>query len=620
LVPLDADPDTGWTTVGNNIQLPTAVCDRLKSGDAKAVAVTTACPSKTASLPPCGDWSSVTAEQATIDAGAPLPVAAGGSASNGGTTGAGGATSSGGSVSVGGVSNRGGSTSTGGTTSVGGAKGTGGAVATGGSAGTDGAFFAGLANCGTPTSAIGNFTISYGNYFSVGAYAGYGFVYITRAPGGNNNTFTCPTSTFGTSTSALCGAGSIPADSSNQTVAGIGFNLNEAASDANSPQPIGMIVDTATIRFVNNANSDLRIEIERYATDTGSTYYCYEAKGKSSPLTLKASDFTTTCWDSANPGSPWDGTAARSPRLIIPCSTTATIPFDACIENVTLTAATTGTGGTGGTTGTGGTVTTIGGGVATGGTKATGGTTTAGGTTSMGGTNPTGGTSTTGGSGGNTCATAGAAGRQIINSFDSASSVSQFQIDTYVPTDCATNSGAANDAGASLQLTWSGAVDYNSSATTKGAMALVATFTGWNQEALVHMNGPSGSCGQPLDLTNKIVTAQILFTSGLSPNPNTPFGAVIAVKTGSSYVWGSSPWVNISALNQWITLSLDMASPQGVPSGQTYDPTDPVQLEIQILTGGGGESTWCTGNHISAFGAPVQSVIYVDQITMEDGT
>jgi hypothetical protein len=78
IIPLDADGEGGWTEQNGLIVLPQAVCDKVGSGDVKALAVTTACAQKTSALPPCGAWSSVTTTPATTDAGAPSADAGGG--------------------------------------------------------------------------------------------------------------------------------------------------------------------------------------------------------------------------------------------------------------------------------------------------------------------------------------------------------------------------------------------------------------------------------------------------------------------------------------------------------------------------------------------------------------
>jgi hypothetical protein len=136
------------------------------------------------------------------------------------------------------------------------------------------------------------------------------------------------------------------------------------------------------------------------------------------------------------------------------------------------------------------------------------------------------------------------------------------------------------------------------------------------------MDGPTDVGGLPLDLTNKTVRASIQIASGISPNNAAPFSAVLFVVTGkvapNNYVWGEGAWVNMDTVGKWNSLSLNMVAPQAVPTGKVYDPTTPVQLGIQISTGGGGESSYCAQDYASPFGSPVSSVIYIDQITVEN--
>ena len=77
-VPLDAAPLTGWAAAedGSGVQLPTAVCEHVRSGGA-SVRVSRQCPSKTVGVPTCGQWTLVGTqagdEEPSID-GAPLVV------------------------------------------------------------------------------------------------------------------------------------------------------------------------------------------------------------------------------------------------------------------------------------------------------------------------------------------------------------------------------------------------------------------------------------------------------------------------------------------------------------------------------------------------------------------
>lgn len=225
---------------------------------------------------------------------------------------------------------------------------------------------------------------------------------------------------------------------------------------------------------------------------------------------------------------------------------------------------------------------------------------------------------TTGGTSSAATSTSSAKQPFIVNSFDDSQQVGQFQASTYVDTDCSVNVAAPNDAGRSLQIDWSGQVDTDADALRKGAMKVTATFTNWNQYWEVDMVAPTDANGDPIDLTNKLVTAQIKVTSGLSPNASYPYGAILFVKTGGEYVWGASKWTNIESMNGFVTLQLDATSPQNVPSGLTWDPTSPKQLGIKLGTGGAGESPYCGGNYGAPFGAPQETVAYIDDLKITD--
>ncbi|HSY25405.1 MAG TPA: hypothetical protein VK841_24945, partial [Polyangiaceae bacterium] len=74
-VPLDEDPEEGWSIQDGRIALPNKnVCTKLRDGEIAGVVVSTGCPTKTASNPPCGAWSSVAPP---VDAGTVVVADAG---------------------------------------------------------------------------------------------------------------------------------------------------------------------------------------------------------------------------------------------------------------------------------------------------------------------------------------------------------------------------------------------------------------------------------------------------------------------------------------------------------------------------------------------------------------
>lgn len=74
LVPLDFGTPGGWSKQDGRPVLPPAVCARIGEGHLLGVAATAACTQKTASLPTCGEWSSIKASPGTFDAPAPEGV------------------------------------------------------------------------------------------------------------------------------------------------------------------------------------------------------------------------------------------------------------------------------------------------------------------------------------------------------------------------------------------------------------------------------------------------------------------------------------------------------------------------------------------------------------------
>lgn len=69
-VPLDRDPKDGWkdTDDGQRIQLPRAVCEKLREDKVKGVTVSGKCPTKIPGSPVCGDWNTAARSNSPPDA------------------------------------------------------------------------------------------------------------------------------------------------------------------------------------------------------------------------------------------------------------------------------------------------------------------------------------------------------------------------------------------------------------------------------------------------------------------------------------------------------------------------------------------------------------------------
>ena len=190
-------------------------------------------------------------------------------------------------------------------------------------------------NCAKPTITSGSFTVSNGNYFKLGSYAGYGYVYISPTKN-SADSVTCDNSSFGSGTlTALCGAGVVPADCNHDAVGGVGFNLAQPTSGGDPAPAVANTVHQAVVTFTNTANTELRFQIVKF-DGTTKMNYCYDATGKSSPVTIGASDFTSTCYLADSVGTAWDGASAESFQFIVPSRglEQGQTPFDVCLQNV----------------------------------------------------------------------------------------------------------------------------------------------------------------------------------------------------------------------------------------------------------------------------------------------
>ncbi len=189
-----------------------------------------------------------------------------------------------------------------------------------------------------------------------------------------------------------------------------------------------------------------------------------------------------------------------------------------------------------------------------------------------------------------------------------------FTFSDYLPGDCSVNVAANYDASTPALIGWNVSEDADADAAASGSLRIEVIFTDWNQFFDVEMPAPVNTNNALIDLTDKLITAEVKVAQGLSPSAASPFGAVLYLKTGSNYTWGDSGWTNMTSNTSWVTLLLDTTNPHDVTTGQTFDPAQPMALGIQLSTGGGGEPSYCSRNYAVNFGSPVTTVLYIDSV------
>jgi len=186
----------------------------------------------------------------------------------------------------------------------------------------------------TPPTATGTLSVASG-YVTAGTLKGYGFTW----KGDKSNATTCITPTCNTTgclpafgTSALCGAGVVTADTTYNSVCGIGMNLNQT-SDGSAPATVAM---GATITITATVGTGLEYARIQISGDSGD--YCVAAGSWSSGSPIPVGSFNKTCWDTTAAGAAalTAGTTVKAVHLLFPSDATVDHPFSACLTGVSM--------------------------------------------------------------------------------------------------------------------------------------------------------------------------------------------------------------------------------------------------------------------------------------------
>jgi poly(3-hydroxybutyrate) depolymerase len=175
-------------------------------------------------------------------------------------------------------------------------------------------------------------------YAQLGAWGGYPFTYLWPSSGASAGTTISPncsgpgSCTPALSGSSMCASGTVGADATLTTSAGVGFDF-QPESPGSSASPITLSSSSVTISFSNAGGSNLVVNL--VSDPSGSTFWCYELRGATSPVTIPLSSFNTACWNSSGQSlSP--GTQVAGIFVYVPSSATTNVPFDFCLLGIGL--------------------------------------------------------------------------------------------------------------------------------------------------------------------------------------------------------------------------------------------------------------------------------------------
>lgn len=215
------------------------------------------------------------------------------------------------------------------TSSSGGAQGFG----SGGSSspGTGGSIITGGGTGGAPVTG-GALTVVDG-YAKSATWMGYAYTFVGPMTG--SKATVTPASFMAMTT--LCAMGTIAADPAYASVAGVGWNINQAVGTTATPPPIlptassgaGLSINvTATgLTLAAGTSSQLRAQVKTAAGD-----FCAPI-GASGSSNIPWASFNKTCWDTTLPTAMVfaGGTPITAVELIIPSGTAPVGPFTLCL-------------------------------------------------------------------------------------------------------------------------------------------------------------------------------------------------------------------------------------------------------------------------------------------------
>ena len=176
--------------------------------------------------------------------------------------------------------------------------------------------------------ALGVPTITPSGYVSVsaGTVILSGYVSSYEAGSGSTITLTYDANSF-------CAKGTVAANATYNSWAGVGFNVNQSQTGASGST--GSLVfsgSSITVNYINRAGSILE-----YQLWDGTNYWCYRLPPATIATAVKIpfTSLNTRCWDNLGTTFP-SGTPVTTVQLVVPGSASSPTPFDYCFLGMTV--------------------------------------------------------------------------------------------------------------------------------------------------------------------------------------------------------------------------------------------------------------------------------------------
>jgi hypothetical protein len=170
-------------------------------------------------------------------------------------------------------------------------------------------------------------------YVTAGTLRGYAFTWSS----GLSTPSTCIIPTCSTTgctpafgTSSICATGMVAADMTYNSVAGLGFNLNQSVTG----DMLGTVAAPAYVTVnasLFGGGVDARVQL----SGANGIYYCVEAGRWVSGVPIPITNFNSSCWDGTGM-TLYSGAPISAINLVIPSDATAERRFSLCLTNVTF--------------------------------------------------------------------------------------------------------------------------------------------------------------------------------------------------------------------------------------------------------------------------------------------
>jgi hypothetical protein len=133
--------------------------------------------------------------------------------------------------------------------------------------------------------------------------------------------------------SSFCASGTVGANTTYNSWAGAGFNVNQTSSAASGST--GSLILTGsriTVSYVNRGGSILELQLW-----DGSNYWCNRLPPAPVPaaMTIAFTSLNTKCWDGSGTAFK-SGTPITTVQMVVPGSATTSTPYDFCFLGLTV--------------------------------------------------------------------------------------------------------------------------------------------------------------------------------------------------------------------------------------------------------------------------------------------